>query len=169
MKGSKPLKYWDSCIFIAWLKNEPNDQSVIDGMEETVRQVDSGKIRLLTSVVTLTEILEGHMTPDQFKQFQDFFKRKNVQMANHDQRIGTLSQEIRNYHLQQNVKLSTPDCLHLATAIIHNANEFHTLDGSGKKKTGKLIPLSGNVAGKYKLKICEPYAAQGSLLTQLPS
>jgi hypothetical protein len=65
--------------------------------------------------------------------------------------------------------LSSPDSIRLATAIIFNAEEFHTFDGSGgKKRNGDLLPLSGNVAG-HRLKICVPYAdEQGSLLTGVP-
>lgn len=170
MRVAKKLIYWDTCIFLAWLKNEPNKLSVVEGMEETAKAVDNKRVHLVTSVVTITEVLEGRLTAEQSKLFQKFFYRKNVHRINLDIRIATLSHEIRNYYDQQSILLGTPDCQHLATAIINNVDEFHTLDGSGKnsKKKGKLIPLSGIVAGKYKLKICEPYAKQGSLLTGLP-
>jgi hypothetical protein len=53
----------------------------------------------------------------------------------------------------------------LATAIIHKVDAFYTLDGSGKRKKGTLLPLNGIVAGKYALKILKPQAPQGSLFT----
>lgn len=167
MKAAKRLIYWDTCIFLAWLKNEPNERGIVEGMEETARDVDNNKIHLVTSVVTITEVLQGRLTPVQSKLFQAFFGRKNVHRVNLDIRIATLSHEIRDYYDQQGTVLSTPDSQHLATAIINNVDEFHTLDGAGKKKKGKLIPLSGNIAGKYNLRICEPYSKQGNLLTGL--
>jgi hypothetical protein len=51
----------------------------------------------------------------------------------------------------------------LATAILHEADEFDTNEGGGKRKRGgDLIPLSGNVDG-YALKILNPLAAQPKL------
>lgn len=82
-------------------------------------------------------------------------------------RVSEKSHFIRDYYDQKGIKLSSPDTIQLATAIIFNAEEFHTFDGSGKKRNGDLLPLSGNVAG-HKLKICVPYAQQGSLLTGVP-
>lgn len=163
MRAVKEIKYWDSCIFLAWLKNEANELIVVEGMEETAKDVDSGTIHLVTSVVTITEVLQGRLDISQKKLFDDFFKRKNVHRVELTLRTATLSHEIRDYYDQQGTVLSTPDCQHLATAIIYKANEFHTLDGSGKKKKGKLVPLSGKIAGKYNLTICQPYSTQGNL------
>lgn len=160
MPANKRKVYWDACVFLAWLYDEPNDVGVIEGMEDIVNQVDSGKITLITSIVTRTEILESRMTPEVKKKFDAFFQRKNVVMINLDHRIGDLSHEIRAFYDAQGVVLGSNDCHHLATAIIHDAGEFQTLDGSGKKKKGKLIPLSGMVADKYPLKICAPNTPQ---------
>ena len=165
MPAKKRKIYWDACVFLAWLYDEQNDVSVIEGMEEIVKQVDANEITLITSVVTRTEILEGRMNPDVKKKFDSLFNRRNVVMINLDHRISDLSHEIRDHHDKQGNKLSTNDCHHLATAIIHGADEFQTLDGSGKKKKGHLIPLSGNVAGKYTLKICAPNTPQAGLFT----
>jgi hypothetical protein len=63
--------------------------------------------------------------------------------------------------------LGSPDCVHLATAIIYQADVFYTLDGGGKRgKANDLLPLNGNVAG-YPLTIRKPLASQGSLLIGL--
>ena len=94
--------------------------------------------------------------------FDDLFKRRNVVWINHDEPVSKLSHDIRDYYDQQGVKLSSADSVHLASAIIYNVNIFHTLDGSGKKKKGKLIPLNGNVAG-HRLTIERPYKRQLSL------
>lgn len=165
MPASKRKVYWDACVFLAWLYDEPNDASVIEGMEAIVKQVDANEITLITSVVTRTEILEGRMTAEVKKKFDSLFNRRNVVMINLDHRISDLSHEIRNFYDRQGNTLSTNDCHHLATAIIHNADEFQTLDGSGKKKKGKLLPISGNIADKYPLKIVVPSTVQPSLFT----
>jgi predicted nucleic acid-binding protein len=165
MKKPKPLIYWDACVFIAWLKNEKHDLGVLAGIEETVKGVDQFKINLMTSVVTRTEVLDCSLTEPQREEFRTIFNRPNVEMVAVDHRIADLSHEIRDYYHQQNNKLTTMDCHHLATAVNFSANEFHTMDGSGKKKTARLIPLSGVMAGKYPLTICLPYALQVGLFT----
>lgn len=60
--------------------------------------------------------------------------------------------------------LTVPDSLHLATAILYRATEFHTFDENDKPKQNALglLPLSGDVAG-HKLKICKPEAKQFGL------
>lgn len=52
-------------------------------------------------------------------------------------------------------KLKTPDAIHLVTAILHRADEFHTFDET-------LTALSGNVAG-HRLTICKPIAKNSEL------
>jgi hypothetical protein len=44
--------------------------------------------------------------------------------------------------------LKSPDAIHLATAILYRADEFHTFDD-------QLIGLSGNVGG-HRLIVCKP-------------
>ena len=56
--------------------------------------------------------------------------------------------------------IRVPDAIHLASAILYEATEFHTFDGvrSGVNKGG-LLTLDGNVAG-HRLRICAPKAEQ---------
>jgi predicted nucleic acid-binding protein len=167
MATTKRVVYWDNCIFIAWLNDEPNEPHIIEGIQHIVKQVDTDKINLITSVVTRTELLENRMSDEARDKFDRLFDRTNVTMINLDKRVADLSHEIRSYYDARGIVLGTPDCQHVATAILYRADEFQTLDGSGKKKKGKLIPLSGTVAGKYPMKICSPYTDQPGLFTAL--
>ena len=57
------------------------------------------------------------------------------------------------------IKIKTPDATHLATAIIYEAEEFHTLDGGGERqRPSDLLRLNGDVAG-YPLHIRMPVSA----------
>jgi predicted nucleic acid-binding protein len=167
MSTGKKIIYWDTCIFLAWLQDERREIGVMEGIEESVRKIHSNELTLLTSQMTNIEVLESRLNLESKKKWKDVFNRRNCQMVDVNPKVGEKAQFIRDYYDQQNIKLSTPDSIHLATAIIYKAEEFHTLDGSGKKRNGDLIPLNGNVAG-HKLKICVPYAEQGSLLTGIP-
>ena len=160
-----PLFYWDTCVFLAWLKDEPNDATVLAGMEETVKLVDNYRAVLMTSVVTRTEILESTLDATMLSNFHRIFSRRNVYMAVLDHKIADISHEIRNYYREKEGKnLSSTDCHHLATAIHYEAMEMNTMDGCGKKKKHCLLPLNGIVANKYPMKICLPFHIQPSLI-----
>ncbi len=136
-----------------------------DGIEEVIRKVRNNEIVLFTSVMTRTEVLESTLTPEAQDKFSKLFDRRNVTMIDIGRRISDKSHFIRNYYRQKNINLSSPDCMHLATAILYGADEFQTLDGSGKRRRpNDLIPLNGNVAG-HNLKICIPHAVQTTMFS----
>jgi predicted nucleic acid-binding protein len=161
MRSGKPILYWDTSVLLAWIKNESRPNREMDGVNDIAEAIHKNHYILLTSVMTDTEVLESTLTDEAKAKFQGLFKRKNCQMASTDHRISRLSSEIRNfYQLQRKVDglppLSSPDAIHLATAIHYEAKEFHTFDERDQpKKRRALIPLSGNVAG-HNLIICKP-------------
>jgi len=156
-KNSRKTYYWDSCAFIAWLdggKGHPAE--VIAGLGEIAKEVTENKANLCTSVITEPEILKGKLTTDQTTRFENLFKRRNVIQINMDSRIAKKASEIRDHYNSRGVKISTPDSIHLATAIIYQVDEFDTLDGAGERpRRNDLLPLNGDVAG-YPLHIRIP-------------
>lgn len=168
MKGDREIVYWDACIFLAWLKDEPCDPGVMEGIEDTAKRVNDNEIVLVTSIMTQTEVLESKMPKETQTKFENVFKRRNVIWINHDTRVGKISHDIRDYYAQRGTNLSSADCVHLASAVLYEVDVFYTLDGSGKKKRGHLLPLNGNVAG-HKLKITKPYKSQLSFKLVPPS
>lgn len=168
MSTGKKIIDWDTCIFLAWLQEEQREIGVMEGIEEIVRKIHNNEVILITSQMTNIEVLQSRLSSDAQKKWKEIFNRRNCQMVDITPKISEKSSFIRDYYDQKGIKLSSPDCIQLATAIIYKADEFHTLDGSGKPRNGDLIPLNGNVAG-HKLKICVPYAEQGSLLTGIPA
>ena len=158
MPGKRKKYYWDSCAFIIWL-DQKGDQMIVDGLAQVVKGVESGQADLFTSAITRTEVLKGKMTPEQRDKFNRLFQRRNVVPVDVTGRVLDLSEQIREWK----PKISVPDAIHLATAILYEADEFHTTDGGGKRKrTGDLLPLDGNVAG-HKLKVCVPAAPRNLL------
>lgn len=173
MLGEKRVNYWDANIFLAWLKREvrpdPNDML---GVEEQVRQYEAGQIIVVTSVLTITEILESTLdetAKQKFIQFQN--RRGSYELLEVSLPIAKLASEIRNYYKETgpaDYHLATPDSIHLATAILHRCDDFFTFDCNNKKKRGQncdntnylacygLIPLSNKVAGKHDLTIGKP-------------
>ena len=161
MPTGKPIIYWDTCVILAWIKNESRPNNEMDGVNEVARQIHNNEVILLTSAFTDIEVLQSTLNDDARDKFDKLFKRKNCQKAAIDHRITALSSEIRDYYqsrkdIDQLPTITSPDAVHLATAIHYNADVFHTFDENNIiNRRRALIPLSGNVAG-HNLLICKP-------------
>jgi len=155
--------YWDSSIFIAWLKNEQRPLGEMDGVLEYVYLVEAKKVKLITSTLTRTEVFEANLTSEVREKYSKLLSRRNVQLIDADLRVTELARDLREYYQSQsNIDglpgLTTADAIHLATAIHYKVDEFHTFD-NGKKGGRSLLSLNGNVAGHH-LTICKPPVSQ---------
>lgn len=45
--------YWDSCVFLAWVKAEPGRVGHVDALIEDAR---AGRLEIVTSVISITEV-----------------------------------------------------------------------------------------------------------------
>lgn len=164
MAGARPVVYWDTCIILAWVQNENRPAGDLEGIRYYVNQIDNNEIVMISSAIHRTEILDSKITDDAKDKLEQLFKRRNVKSVQLDNRISNLSSEIRDYYRRQREtdgkpNLSTPDAIHLATAIQYSADEFHTFDEEDSRGSRGLLPLNGNVAG-YPLKVLKPIALQ---------
>lgn len=163
MPSDSRIVYWDTCVFLAWLKNETRPNGEMAGLASVASEVTTGNLHLITSVTTMVEILDVRSGKGTASRFYDLFKRSNVDAINIDERIATKAGEIRQYYITQSSTDKKPalgfaDVLHLATAIVQKATVFHTFDGGNKKQRG-LLDLNGNVAG-HPLPIEKPQTEQ---------
>src|SRR5579871_490855 len=166
MPGSVPLYYWDSCLFLAWIKDEERKSGEMDGVREVIKLSKRRDAKIMTSVLTSVEVLAAKMPAGMNNLFAGLLKR--VTRVGIDTRIASLAHDIRNHYSSAGGKtLSTPDAIHLATAILYRADEFHTFDAEGSRQSLGLIPLSGNVGG-HKLTICKPEAKRPQLDLRKP-
>lgn len=154
MKSGRPVIYWDTCVFITWLTEEKSKwpASIWQGIQDVVDLVEAGQAILVTSTLIRTEVFLGKLTLEQKQKFAGLLRRKNVEEVAPHMRITDRASTIREKH-----KIKTPDAIHLATAILYDVDEMHTMDGwhEDGKRDG-LLALSGNVAD-YSLRITEPY------------
>lgn len=153
MPGANPLYYWDTCLFLAWLKDEDRKSGEMDGVREIIERSQKRDCRLMTSVMTSVEVLQGNIPAGVDRMFKGLLKR--ISRIGMDTKIADLAHDIRNHYLKDGKKISVPDAIHLATAILHRADEFHTFDE-------QLLNLSGDVAG-HRLVICKPVARNPQL------
>jgi predicted nucleic acid-binding protein len=166
MAGSSPLYYWDSCLFLAWLKDEERPSGEMDGVREIIERQRRREVRIMTSVLTMVEVLAAKMPAGMDTLFQNAMRRLSRQAM--DIRVAQPAHDLRSHYAGLGGKtVSSPDAIHLATAILYRADEFHTFDGEGSSRSLGLLPLSGNVGG-HKLTICKPVAKNPQLDLRKP-
>lgn len=144
--ANTPLYYWDACIFLAWLKDEERKLGEMDGVRDIIRRVKRRDAKVITSVLTIVEVLTAKIPVGIDTNFKDLLKRINRQSM--DIRIAGLAHDLRNFYITQGQSLKSPDAIHLATAINYRADEFHTFDE-------QLLAMTGNVGG-HKMIVCMP-------------
>jgi len=163
--GDSPLYYWDTCLFLAWLNDEQRKTGEMDGVREVIERHKRREVRIMTSVLTSIEVLSAKVPVGMDTLFSGLMKRVN--RISVDTKCAGLAHDLRNYYTlkaqeHSGKTISTPDAIHLATAVLYRADEFHTFDHDGDGKTLGLLPLSGNVGG-HALKICKPEAKSPQL------
>ena len=159
MPGKHPVYYWDTCLFLAWLKDEERKAGEMAGVLEIVERVKKRDAQIITSVITQIEVLSAHIPVGMDTLFKGLMRR--ISQISVDIKVSALAHDIRNSNVKIGLKpVATPDSIHLATAILFRADEFHTFDDD-------LISLSGNVGGT-KLSICKPEAKQPQLDLRKP-
>ncbi len=159
------IYYWDSCCFLALIKNELREPGQMNGLIQVQEQFDRNECTIMSSVILRMEVLKGKWDDKHTEIFNGMLKRRNMQEIEINSEITQFATEIREFSFNQSSeskkpKLSVPDVLHLATAIILEANEFHTFDGCGNNKG--IIDYNHNVAG-HDLLIKMPFLDQQSL------
>jgi predicted nucleic acid-binding protein len=144
---------------LAWIKAEQRAPGELEGIDEMIRSIEAGDSILMTSAITRIEVLESTLTTAQQQAFVIAISRRPVQTVACSMRVADKAHELRDFYQAKGDKLTTPDAIHLATAIIFGADVFYTFDGAGgqskPKRNLKLLPLNGSVAN-HPLRIERP-------------
>lgn len=169
--------YFDSCVYLAYLRNEigPYTKRKISAIGTIWNQSERGQCAIMTSAITITEVLSHKLTKDAEKKFNHAIESIH-QVEDVTPPIAERARKYRDHYQRMPVSipgsqttrsgLSTPDALHLATAVIFECDQFWTFDGlnaTGKKKDIGLLWL-GNRAGEDSLIICQPETGELELL-----
>ena len=166
--------YWDSCIFLAWLKDEDGAPSDKEGQAFIARLLDEGRLRLVTSTIARVEVLASTLTPRKEKLFVSFLRSEKVILRAPDLPVVALASKIRDHYYKENRDkekgsrrtVCTPDAIHLATAIASGVPLFHTFDRKNTRDCLGLLGLDGEVAG-HPLRIRRPRASDIEELLEL--
>jgi len=155
MRGIRDPYYWDTCLFIAWLSDEIRPSGDMDGVREIIEMTKRRDVAVVTSALTLAEVLPSKFPAGVFNLFDDLLKRTTFRIISMDRKIARLAGDLRVHYEKEERRLKTPDAIHLATAILNGVSEFHTFDA-------QLLSLNGNLAG-HRMPICKPSFRQPSL------
>lgn len=149
---SKELIGWDTSLLLRYITGQPPNRAQTVG--SLIRQLHqpSCPIVAVVSPLVRAEIYERARDDPHNKALVDqlFFglvqPGRNVQVRALTTAIAMKAAEIAS----DNKGVTTPDAVHLATALAAGAKKFWTFDGARDKKpnrSGLLIPLSGQIDG----------------------
>jgi len=147
-------RYWDSCCFLGVLNKEPDK---LAACRAVLREAKSGTVRIVTSALTLTEVLRPKGTTliplEDAEKIHRFFQHEWIVVYNLDRALAERARDVVWNH-----SVDHKDSIHVATALDAQVDQFDTYDGD-------LIALSGKV-GNPPLTIGQPNLPE-SLFDQL--
>lgn len=137
MSGIKNIKLvaLDSNVFIYNLEQNPQ---YISATDEIFNRLVLNKLKAVTSIISLTEVLSYPKTDSVVKQItEDFYNTPNLKIIEVGQEVAVEAARIRREH-----GFKLPDAVQLATALSAKAKAFITNDHRLKSfKKLKIISL----------------------------
>ena len=128
---------WDSSVLISWIRG---DESAVraQAMKTVVEAVESETYRLAVSTLLYAEVLESAMPASAIDQFEKLMQnRAMISIVAVDIRVARKAQMIRDKLRKKGESVTTPDAVHIATAIVSGAKFFHTFDDRLLQLNGK--------------------------------
>lgn len=158
--------YWDSCIFYAHLKEEEHRAGELGAIKKQVAEFDAGNLIIATSAITITEVMPSKLTDEQVDLFMQMQERSNFVFIETNQPIAQLAVKLRGQYTKtkttgdgaKTLTLTTPDAIHVASAIAMGIGQMITIDCNDKPKREELglTKLSPQTERDYNLTIMRP-------------
>lgn len=144
--------YWDSDVFLGWFQNEAGK---VERCEGVIQRAERGEVLIVTSTLTLAEVLwmrnQPRLSKDKADLVQKFFRRSYIRVYNVTRKIAENAQSV----VWDN-GIKPKDAIHVSTAINLKVDALETFDEGLLKKSGQV--------GEPLLKIRQPEPpVQGSL------
>lgn len=128
--------YWDSDAFLGWLQAEPGKVELCEG---TIERAKSGDVLIVTSTLTIAEVLWMRNAPQVPQQkgelLRKFFRRSFIRVRNVTRQISESAQDLVWVN-----GIRPKDAIHVATAVEARIGVLETFDA-------QLIGKSGIVGG----------------------
>jgi predicted nucleic acid-binding protein len=156
--------YWDACIFYALLKGEEHRNGELDSIKRQAALFDNGRLFIVTSAITLTEVLPSKLSEKEIGNFNLMNTRANFLWVDVNPRVASLAVDLRNEFTktasesEKEMRLGTPDAIHVASAISSGVKKLITLDCNDKPKLYEvsLMTFSDEILSKYGLTTMRP-------------
>lgn len=180
MSDLVPVYYWDTCIFLERLRGEDIPPPQRRAIQQLLDDNKSEKNRITTSVLTHAEAIPRKLTINDAAAEAEYWSYFNgIYFIDQEvtRPVIELARYLRDFYYQEaDPKRDIPyrmlglgDSIHLASAIISEADEFHTRD---KRPSGGNLGIlrlpslhpKGLIGGTWKLKVVSPEDAQTNLL-----
>lgn len=135
-KSSKLSHYWDSCTFLALLKNEADK---INECLSVIKAAQAGQVTIVTSTLTFIEVVrlekgKPKLPKEHEEKIRDFFKHEWIYIYDVNRKIGELAREL----MWQYESLKPKDSIHVATAIRAKVDVLDTFDDGLIKLSSKI-------------------------------
>lgn len=131
---SPELIYWDSDAFLGWLQEEEGKVQLCEG---TISRAEGGEVLIVTSALTLTEVLwrrGGPKIPEEKAEvLRRFFRRSYIRVRNVTRSVAETAQDVVWQH-----GVKPKDAVHVATALDARVPTLETFDTDLVKKTGTI-------------------------------
>jgi len=128
------LVYWDSDAFLGWLQAEPGKADLCAG---TLKRADQGEVLILTSALTIAEVLWMRGAPmipqDKADIVRRFFRRSYLRVRNVTRAVAENAQD-----LVWTQGIRPKDAIHVATALDAGVAALETFDEELLKKSGTI-------------------------------
>ena len=128
------LIYWASDAFLGWLQSEPGKAELCEG---TLLRADAGEVLIVTSTLTIAEVLWMQNAPpipkDKAEIVRRFFRRSSMRLRNVTRVVSESAQELVWDH-----GVKPKDAIHVATALEAKVQALETFDDGLLKKSGKI-------------------------------
>jgi len=155
-KNSTPKYYWDSCIYCALFNSETcHGEGTLEAIEQLLEENKENRNIIITSTLTLTEVFKCSPAKKQQELLLELFQLPNHIVYDLDAKIAQRAGELRGTIKVNEKVISTPDAIHIATAVTHRVDELHSFDKGKKGSSCSILGLSGH-EGLQKLRICKP-------------
>ncbi|KWV12085.1 type II toxin-antitoxin system VapC family toxin [Xanthomonas translucens pv. translucens] len=167
MSGKATIVYWDSSAFIALLKEEKNHgDGAYEALLSQAGAFDRNQIILATSTVGVTEVLSMDLSDQTREQFEAMIRRSNFQTIALSDGIARQAARLRRhcYGKEKNgagepYMLTTPDSIHVVSAMLIKADVLVTLDSENKPvKVDRKEMAMTKVASHYPVPDLHPVA-----------
>lgn len=117
---SREIVYWDSCIFIAFLKAENHGAAATEAIRIQAAEFDSNKILLATSTVGVMEVLSINLTDEAKVKFEKMIRRSNFILVETNEFVARKAAVLRNHCYVKSkeaggseFKISPADAIHV--------------------------------------------------------